>query len=292
MKKKFLLICLISLLIIGFSFNYVTVKADSGWDTDYDFGGSDWGGSDYDYDYDSDWGNSGGGSYSGDGFFPAGLMVIIIIVVVIIVISKNGKTAFSNYIITIDSVKSRYNFVDENTIKEKIPEFNKEEFLTTAYINFLDIQNAWTNFDYDRLRSLLSDELFNTYQSQLKALKLKKQINMMEEFVQDFIDISSFEYVDGKATIKVVLLTSFYDYITNAKGDVLRGTKANKVNNAYELTFISSKAKKSKAKKCPNCNAPLEDKVTNKCPYCGTKIIHSSYDWVLSKKEVTTRYNK
>ena len=47
-------------------------------------------------------------------------------------------------------------------------------------------------FDYDTLRKYLSDELFNTYKSQLKVLSAKKQRNIMHDFEKHNIDITAF----------------------------------------------------------------------------------------------------
>ena len=67
----------------------------------------------------------------------------------------------------------------ENTTVRKL---NVDEFLKNTYELYIDVQNAWMNFDYDKLRSLLSDELYNTYSSQLKVLSRKKQKNIMSDF--------------------------------------------------------------------------------------------------------------
>ena len=43
---------------------------------------------------------------------------------------------------------------------------------------------------------------------------------------------------------------------------------------------------------CPNCNAKLEDKHTNKCQYCGTIIQNNSKDYVLASKKMLNQYVK
>ena len=50
----------------------------------------------------------------------------------------------------------------------------------------------------------------------------------------------------------------------------------------YELIYTASA--KDIVKKCPACNAPLEDTTTQICPYCRHQITQNSSTWVLSKK--------
>ena len=177
MKKNNILkwVLLSFLIICGITFTTFKLKADSGWDSDYDSGswdsGSDWGSS----SWDSDWGSSG--SSSGGGSFITFIIVAAIIIYVIIESNKtNNNTAPTNTNIQPS--------LSEEKKKKTLPEFNKQEFLDKAYSIFIEVQNAWSNFDYETLRKYLSDELFNTYKSQLRVLNAKKQKNLMHNFVK------------------------------------------------------------------------------------------------------------
>lgn len=50
-----------------------------------------------------------------------------------------------------------------------------------AYHIYRQLQVAWMNFDYDKIKELVSDEMYNMYVNQLETLKVKNQKNMMEE---------------------------------------------------------------------------------------------------------------
>ena len=265
------------LLIISLFLIANKLHADSGWDSDYDSGwsSSDWGSS----SWDSDWGYSGGGS-SFSGFDP----IIIFIIVVVFIVYTIVKGNINN---TIEPTTSQiYKRLSEEDIRKTLPDFNKEEFLKNSYNIFIVIQNAWTNFDYDTLRQYLSDELFNTYKSQLRVLNTKKQKNMMHNFVKYDMDITGINKVDNKTALTVELIVSFYDYVVDKDDNVVRGSRNRKLTNHYELTFICSENKKKKNNKCPNCGAPFSNKNSNVCPYCGSTIVSEHYDWILSKKEV------
>ena len=269
MLKK-VLISLLLVIFIGITTLYI--KADSGWDTDYDSGWSS----------SSDWGSSSSWTSSSSGGSWVTLLIVIGIIIVVIVENKvNEKNKDVAY-----QQQKIYPSVPEEEIRKYISDFNKELFLNNAYDIFVNIQNAWTNFDYDSLRKYLSDELFNTYKSQLRVLNAKKQKNMMHDFVRYNMDITSINNIDNKTALTVELIVSFYDYVVDKDNNVVRGTSSRKITNHYELTFICSKNTNKKANKCPNCNAPLENIASNVCPYCNSNIVSEHYDWILSKKEI------
>lgn len=194
MKNKLFKIFIVVLCIFTFlsvtSFVFLNnAKADSGWDSDYDSGGSDWGGgsdwdsdSDYDYDYDS----SSNNSYNSVGsdldssssdtniifiiiFICTGFLSyipIFIIIIPIIFLFRSIREKKSNISIPLKLSDEHIHQVD--------PKLNIEEFKTKAYMIYLDIQYAWMNFNYDRLRELTTDELYNMYSMQLDTLSVEQ----------------------------------------------------------------------------------------------------------------------
>lgn len=57
-----------------------------------------------------------------------------------------------------------------------------EKIAEEAYQIYYDIQMAWMDFDYDVLKTLVTDELFHMYKNQLETLKMKNQQNIMSNF--------------------------------------------------------------------------------------------------------------
>ena len=152
-----------------------------------------------------------------------------------------------------------------------------------AYKKFLAVQNAWMDFEYDQLRELCTDELYNSYITQLDTLKLKFGKNIMSDFEQHFIRIIGVTEEAGNIIVKVYLKVSFFDYVINTKTtEVTRGTDQRKLTNNYILTFVKAKGKT--AKKCPNCGAPIKGNTSSKCPYCDSTIVTDAKDFVMSKK--------
>ena len=139
------------------------------------------------------------------------------------------------------------------------------------------------NIDYNKLQQLLTNELYNTYKSQLKSLEIKHQKNIMDSFELVENRIVSYDYKNNELTLKTYLKVKFYDYVVDKNNKVLRGNKNRRIVMTYNLTFIKSLGKVEDT--CPNCGASLEGNATNNCPYCKSIIVVDAHDWVLSKKQ-------
>lgn len=284
MKKKFKITCVLVLLLSLFLFS--GVNADSGWDGSYDSGGSSYSGSS---SWDSDWGSSSSGSgiyISGDGETSSWVIVLIIIFIIIGIVAQNTNNKSNsnrNKPMGMQSIKP----YDIENIKRVLPSFTKEEFKSQAFVIYKNIQEAWMNFDYEVLQKYTTDELFNTYKSQLVALKVKNQKNIMKDFELKDFEIESMEAVNGKVSLTVRMMVECFDYVVDKENKTIRGKDNQKVRYDYQMTFI--KGISEKANKCPNCNAPLENVNSSKCPYCDSVIIGENYDWVLAKKRVVSQ---
>ena len=95
----------------------------------------------------------------------------------------------------------------------------------------------------------------------------------------------------SSSKIFFALTVELYDYVVDSANTVIRGTKAYKLTNSYDLTFIANtntvkNNKKSKKVNCPSCGAPLENTSSNVCPFCKSTVVFDNHDWLLSKKEI------
>ena len=277
MKKKFL----IFIVAIGLLFSGVSMaRADSGWDSSYDSGGScDSGGSwDSGWDSGSSWSSrSSGGSYSdGDGF--AFMIIFAVVVIIIIYFSinnrggKGGSGSTSNF--------NKYSDIKDDRLK-KIG-MDADEFKKLAFELYKSIQEEWMNFDYDGLRKHLTDELYNSYVMQLDALKVKGQQNIMKDFENIDVKITNITEESGIVNVTVYLHTAMYDYVVDNNKKTVRGKDNHKIDIEYSITFV--KASDESLKKCPNCGAPFEGVAGGKCEYCGSTIVIGPKEYVMSKK--------
>ena len=284
MKKRERVIFII-LLLLCLLFPIHRLSADSGWDGGYDSGGSsdwgssssDWGSSSSDWD-SSDW-SSSGGSYSSGSLDPFMVMAIIAFIVIIFVISnKTSQRAMVQ-----STTLGRVNPYDINKVKAVLIDFDEDKFKEKAYELYQEIQVAWMNFDKDSIRKCVTDELYNTYSAQLSTLKIKNQKNIMKDFKLLNSSIIGMEIKEKMVSLTIKMKVECYDYVVDKEGKTLRGNDKQKVIYEYTMTF--NKGVSDRPNKCPNCNAPLDNVNSSKCPYCDSNIINEGYDWVLAKKE-------
>ena len=299
---EYVLIGIIGIFIITvftLGVNFQTSRADSGWDSDYDSGGgwSDSGGS---WDSSDSWSSSGYDydSYSGgSGSDAFTFMVFVIIVVIIIIVMANNRKAgiepthyydVHNSPTLLDHMRQD---ISNDEIKEILPDEDLGSLKHMAYNKFIAIQEAWMDFNYDMLRVLCTDELYNSYVSQLDTLKIKNGKNIMTAFNQEEIRIIGIKEENKMVTVKVYLRITFYDYVINNKTkEVIRGNKEHPLTNNYEMEFVRKQNTEKRQIKCPNCGAEVNPVVSSTCEYCGSTIVVNANEFVLSKKTNINKY--
>ena len=286
MKKKLLNFLTLCLCLFIFIFGIRNVFADSGWDSSYD-SGSSWSSSDswsssssWDSDYSYGSSSSRGGDLSAGETFIIAIFLIGGMVVFVIVMSKSSPTPGNN--ISSSNNYSYYKDISLEDLQKVLPNETLEDLKLKLYQKFKDIQDAWENFNYDALREMCTDELAESYISQLDTLKLKNGKNIMSDFNPIDIKITSAKLDNDLISVVVYANITFYDYVINEKtGEVIRGNKSRKVNNHYLMTFVVAN---ESITKCPGCGAELKMNTSGVCEYCRMKIVKNASDFVLSKK--------
>ncbi len=177
----------------------------------------------------------------------------------------------------------------ENSINIMFQKYVKEEskkvFIFKRYQDYIDIQNAWMNFDYDTLKAKTTNELYNQYQMQLETLKVKGQKNVMNDF--KYIDgkIQSIIKRNNKIIVTVEIVTKFHDYIIEeSTNKVVRGNTRKKVKMFYKMKFVRD-INVDQITHCPNCGAEVKNAATAECEFCKTIITKGSEEWLLVEKE-------
>lgn len=318
MKKKVILLILILFLVGLFAttYNIGFVGADSGFDSSYDSGGSDWGGSDYDSgsvgDGDSDpatmlmipyifWGILGLALCFNNfedkkkSKLKSILFLFIYIVSLVLII-------ILEWFLIEDKIEAIALFIFENLfiiptlIMLLSPDKNKpkqivmqgidtNKLITDVFENYKNLQTAWMNFDYDTMKELVSDEMYNMYTNQLETLKIKNQQNIMSdiEFIEGYI--TDYKKINNKEIIKVYLSVSCYDYIINTKNNMtVRGNKNIKLTLSYILTFEKNI---DIINYCPQCGADVKN--LTECNYCKSKIVNNNDKLKMTKKQIVSQ---
>ncbi|MBR3720459.1 MAG: TIM44-like domain-containing protein [Clostridia bacterium] len=237
------------------------------------------------YSSGSSYHSSGSSSGSSESSWAGVIIWLIIIIVIIVFTSKKGTTT------TPSLVKLQSNAAAIAKLKELIPDFDDKKFLQDGYQMFLDVEDAWMNFELDKVHNIITDEMFNMYESQLSSMEIKGEQNIMNGFVLRDSAISNCVDQNDNVEVTAKYIIEFYDYIIEKEsGKVLRGSKTNKLRMYYDFTFIM-KNTDEKIDHCPNCGAPVEVNASGMCPYCNSKIVGENTSWVMSKKVCTRQVN-
>ena len=225
------------------------------------------------------------GSSSGEGSVAGFIVWLIIIIVIIAVTSKKGKTTAPTL------TKLQSNAAAIAKLKELMPNFDEKKFLQDGYQMFLDVEDAWMNFNLEKVHNIITDEMFNMYESQLSSMEIKGEQNIMNGFVLKDSAISNYVNQNDNVEVTAKYIIEFYDYIIEKEsGKVLRGSKTSKLRMYYDFTFIM-KNTDEKIDHCPNCGAPVEVNASGMCAYCNSKIVGENTSWVMSKKVCTRQIN-
>ena len=285
MKKSFLnkiilvVVLTLSVAATWLYANPVDVATDSGFDTSYDSGGS------YSSSSSSSYSHSSSSSYNHSSSSSASAVEIFLGVIGVLCIWLI-EVGISNLRA---KIQDKHDKKQLEKIKNEFSKYIKKEsmadFVFERFKDYVDIQNAWMEFDYDVLGNKTTNELYNQYLMQLETLKAKGQKNVMNSFTYVKGKVTNIEKTDNQLAVTVEIVTRFYDYIVNQEnGLILRGSDKKKVTLHYQMTFVRS-TKKSITTHCPNCGAKLKKTSTNVCEFCKTTITKESKEWLLAEKK-------
>lgn len=300
---------IITIFLILLTINSVTyfTNADVGSFDRYDSGGSSWSGSSGGSSYSSSSGSysySGLSSsgYSGGDFGTIEIIILFIIVASIVITAMNKKNRRNDmynrkFFESVNKINNReIECYDPNLIK-KIkavdPEFNEEKFLTFAKNLYVRLQNAWTERNWEPMRTYESVELFEQHRLQLQAYIDTNRINVVDRIAVNYAKLYDFKQEGGKDILSINLKATKKDYIIDATTkEVLEGNKIDDRVTVYRMVFerktgilTETATEELETTNCPNCGAPTNITSSGKCEYCGSLITTDNHDWVLTRLE-------
>lgn len=269
-KIILLIICLtLAFLVLCIMMEKKPTFADSGFDVSYDSGGS-----------------SSSSSHDGSGNFGYNLTTLIIMGA-LIVVCVIGTKRENRKLVEEERNAKQTSLIIENQLQQIIPDFDREHFLYDGFRIYCDIQMAWMNFNLESVRNILTDEMYNMYDSQLETLRVKGEQNIMGQFIPRGGNLVNYIIQNGTITITARYIIELYDFIIDQKtGKVLRGSSTSKMNIKYEMMFRKSLNLENNITKCPNCGAPINMNTSGVCDYCHTKLVTENTNWVLTDKKV------
>jgi hypothetical protein len=241
-----------------------------------------------------------GGTYTGTGSSvggssPMGVVgtIFVIIIVIIVFAVRKGKGSGTGGSDSAGSLNvPPLNPISQDDIISQImehdPNFASEKFLSWSKQVFVQLQEAWQERNWKKVRPFESEELFNLHKGQLDEFIKNGTINMMENvcvneaYLYDYKTEGEYEY------LTVFMQTSYNDYIIREDTkQVVKGDPNTRYDINYRARFMrslgvtTSENSNASTTKCPNCGAPVDDNAAGQCAYCDTVITNGQHDWVL-----------
>ena len=218
---------------------------------------------------------------------------IIFVIVLILFFTKivGGKKKKSennsDRIIPYDFTPQIAGFIQQNDTN-----FNAGQFLEWSKNIFVTLQTAWTQRDWEKIRTLEKEELFEQHNTQLQEYIRLGRINVIENINISNAYLHKLVIDDNYEHLTVSMFVTMNDYIIDEKsGKVLMGNKKEVFDTIYQLTFIRRKGIKTAfvngaiANVCPHCGAAVDSASAGRCEYCGSIIHTGEFNWVLSDME-------
>ena len=163
-----------------------------------------------------------------------------------------------------------YNATEQITefIKQNDENFDTEQFLLWAKNIFITIQTAWAQRDWEKIRTIEKEELFEQHNTQLQEyirlgrINIMENINVIDAYLHKLVIDENFE------NLTVSLRATMNDYIINEKnGKVLMGNKNEVFDTIYQMTFTRRKGIKTNL---------INGLIVNVCPHCGATVESAS----------------
>ena len=172
------------------------------------------------------------------------------------------------------------------------PDFDRSAFEARVREVARTLQEAWSARDWERVRPLESDSLFQTHRYWIDAYRRQGLRNVVADFRVSRVEPVKFDSDAFYESIAVRIWAEGRDHTVDANGRVVAGS-AQEVRRWSEYwTFIRSRGASggTGALSCPNCGARVAVGATGICDYCGGKLTTGAFDWVLSRIEQDEAY--
>ncbi|MFN8255814.1 MAG: TIM44-like domain-containing protein [Bacteroidales bacterium] len=183
-------------------------------------------------------------------------------------------------------------YIDKFTANHQLADWNQywnnfTDNIAAKY--FEEIYKNWSLLSWSKIRHLLTDRLYESYNFWIETYKSHQLRNKLENLKIQRIDMASIETDKFYESFTVRIFASCLDYTENTAGKLIGGSKSKPRVFSEYWTFIRRTGVEKKESayslyNCPNCGAPA-DKMGQAavCAYCSAKISHGDFSWVLAR---------
>lgn len=209
------------------------------------------------------------------------IILIIVIVVCVFMLTKLSKQ------------ENEYMEVSNKYLKNIGKDYTKDQFASWAFQFYNQIILSVQHENYEYLRDVLADDLYNNYLISIKNAKDRNVKNIVEDMKPIFTKLVSLVIKDDLEIAKVWIKVSYLEYTMDItpsteenpiKDRIIMGSKNHKLEKEYMLTLVKGRTEKESVA-CPNCGFVTHIVSQNTCSRCGAVVVNRRYHWVLIGKE-------
>ncbi|MGD0960151.1 MAG: TIM44-like domain-containing protein [Methylomonas sp.] len=157
--------------------------------------------------------------------------------------------------------------------------------VASAY--FLTIYTQWSKRDWQAVRHLLSDRIYEANSFWMDLYTANNWVNRLDNISIQRIEPVKLEVDKFYEALTVRIFASCNDYTEDAAGKVLGGSKRDLRRYSEYWTFVRRTGLEQHTgpyslTQCPQCGAPADNMgQTAECGYCGSKISTGNFSWVV-----------
>jgi hypothetical protein len=155
-----------------------------------------------------------------------------------------------------------------------------------------ELQDAWSARDWERVRPLESESLFQMHRYWIDAYRRQRLRNVVDGFRVTRVEPVKIDTDAFYEAVTVRVWAEGRDYTLDNGNQVVSGSKTRLRQWSEYWTFIRTRGSNAgtQSRECPNCGAPVRVGQTGVCDYCGGKLTGGGFDWVLSRIEQDEAY--
>ncbi|HWN68682.1 MAG TPA: transporter, partial [Haliangium sp.] len=148
-----------------------------------------------------------------------------------------------------------------------------------------ELQEAWSARDWERVRPLESESLFQMHRYWIDAYRRQQLRNIVDGFRVQRVEPVKIDTDAFYESVTVRVWAEGRDYTLDNDNKVVSGSQQRLRRWSEYWTFIRTRTGGADQRACPNCGAPVRVGQTGICDYCGGKLTSGEFDWVLSRIE-------
>lgn len=176
-----------------------------------------------------------------------------------------GVIGFIVYAAIMKTKERRQYEIGEGQLQEILPEYTLDTLKRELYENYLTIQQAYSNYQYDQLDQFCSFILSKEYKDELTVLHEKHATNIMNGFELVDMKIQDVIKENDNVAVKVYLKVRYIDYTVDDQNVLLNGDYQNKVESEYIMEFYRKKYTGRPVRFCPSCGGEVVNRFCTKC---------------------------